>query len=134
MGHRAVVKIGGTPKINRSILSPSEMDRELGWQPRMLDFDDTPMHEIVSQFNKRNQVQLKLGDSSLEKIRFSNYFWSDNVEGFVRLMESSFGMRAEWRGSNEIVLRKPSPKPVRSQVNSKSNPGRSLSADETTKG
>ena len=50
-------------------------------------------------------MQLKLGDSSLEDIRFSNYIWSDNVEGFVRLMESNFGMRAEWRGSNEIVLR-----------------------------
>ena len=50
-------------------------------------------------------MQLTLGVPSLEKIRFSNYFWSDNVEGFVRLMESNFGMRAEWRGSNEIVLR-----------------------------
>jgi len=104
VGHRAVVKLGETPMIERSILSSAELDRELGWQPRMLDFDDTPMSEIVSQFNKRNQVQLTLGDSSLEKIRFSNYFWSDNVEGFVRLMESNFDMRAEWRGSNEIVL------------------------------
>tara|TARA_B110000467_G_C18318544_1_gene483388 strand:- start:2009 stop:2278 length:270 start_codon:yes stop_codon:yes gene_type:complete len=85
------------------------MDRELGWQPRMLDFDDTPMSEIVLEFNRRNQVQLKLGDSSLEDIRFSNYIWSDNVEGFVRLMESNFGMRAEWRGSNEIVLREATP-------------------------
>jgi transmembrane sensor len=109
VGHRAVVRLGKTPMIDRSILSPSDMDRELGWQPRMLDFDDAPMSEIVLEFNRRNQVQLKLGDSSLEDIRFSNYIWSDNVEGFVRLMESSFGMRAEWRGSNKIVLREATP-------------------------
>lgn len=104
-GHRAIVKLGDVPEIDRSILSSADLDRELGWQPKILDFDDTPMNEIVSQFNQSNQVQLTLGDPSLEKIRFSNYFWSDNVEGFVRLMESNFGMRAEWRGSNEIVLR-----------------------------
>ena len=109
VGHRAVVRLGDVPMIDRSILSPSDMDRELGWQPRMLDFDDAPMSEIVLEFNRRNQVQLKLGDSSLEDIRFSNYIWSDNVEGFVRLMESSFGMRAEWRGSNKIVLREATP-------------------------
>ncbi|MGY8695689.1 MAG: FecR family protein, partial [Verrucomicrobiia bacterium] len=63
VGHRAVVRLGDVPMIDRSILSPSDMDRELGWQPRMLDFDDAPMSEIVLEFNRRNQVQLKLGDS-----------------------------------------------------------------------
>ena len=38
-------------------------------------------------------------------IRLSASFRSDNVEGFVRLMVSDFGMRAEWRSENEIVLR-----------------------------
>jgi hypothetical protein len=32
-------------------------------------------------------------------------FRSDNVEGFVRLMASNFGMRAERRGEAEITQR-----------------------------
>jgi hypothetical protein len=28
------------------------------------------------------------------------------VEGFVRLLESSFDLRAEWRSETEIVLRR----------------------------
>ena len=105
VGQRATVRLGGGIRLDVTDLSPSEMDQELGWQPRLLDFDDAPMSEIVAEFNKRNEVRLVLGDASLEEMHLSNYFWSDNVEGFVRLMESSFGMRAEWRGSSEIVLR-----------------------------
>jgi ferric-dicitrate binding protein FerR (iron transport regulator) len=44
------------------------------------------------------------GDALLADMRLSATFRSDNVEGFVRLMESNFDLRAEWRGS-EIVLR-----------------------------
>ena len=105
VGQRATVLLGADPRLDVIELSPSEMDRELGWQPKLLDFDDAPMSEIVAEFNKRNEVQLVLGDDSLDELHLSNYFWSDNVEGFVRLMESSFEMRAEWRGSSEIVLR-----------------------------
>jgi transmembrane sensor len=75
------------------------------WQPRLLDFDSAPLGDIVAEFNRGNPIQVVLADPSLEMMRLSSSFWSDNVEGFVRLMESSFGMEAEWQGSREIVLR-----------------------------
>lgn len=105
VGHRAVMKLGDTARLDVTVLSASEMDRELGWQPRLMDFDDVRMTEIVAAFNRSNEVQLVLGDASLKEMQLSYSFWSDNVEGFVRLMESSFSMRAEWQGSSEIVLR-----------------------------
>ncbi len=75
------------------------------WKPRLLDYDKIQLGEIVEEFNKSNPIQVVLGDPSLERISLSSSFWSDNVEGFVRLMESSFGLEAEWRGSREIVLK-----------------------------
>ena len=76
------------------------------WQPKLLDYDQILLGEIVDEFNRRNPIQVVLNDPSLETISLSSSFWSDNVEGFVRLMESSFDMEAEWRGSREIMLRK----------------------------
>lgn len=105
VGHRAVMTLGDMPKLSVTELSPSEIDHELRWQPRMFDFDDMPLSQVVWEFNNRNDVQLVLGDASLENIHLSQIFRSDNVEGFVRLMEKNFEMRAEWRGSSEIVLR-----------------------------
>lgn len=81
-----------------------ELERKLAWQPRMLDFTDAPMSSIVSEFNRRNAVRLVLADPTLDQIRLSATFRSDNVEGFLRLMESDFGLRATWRSEAEVVL------------------------------
>ena len=108
VGQRAILSLGSKPQLSVTELSESEMDRELGWQPRLFDFDSTPMREIVTAFNRRNEVQLVLEGQAIESLQLSSVFWSDNVEGFVRLMEKQFGMVAEWRGSTEIVLREKS--------------------------
>jgi len=104
---RAVISLrGGLPEIEVATLSEEELNEELRWQPRLLDFDAAPLPQIVEEFNRRNPVRLVLADPALESVTLSSAFWSDNVEGFVRLMETSFGMEAEWRGPDEIVLRR----------------------------
>ena len=85
-------------------LSAAQVEARLAWQPRLLDFTVTPLTEIVAEFNRRNPVQLVVADPAIGSLRLSASFHSDNVEGFVRLMESDFGIRAEWRGEREIVL------------------------------
>lgn len=94
---------GAEPRV--SSLSARELETRLAWQPRLLDFTEAPLSDIVAEFNRRNNVRLRLADHSLEDLRLSAAIRSDNVEGFVRLMESDFEMKAEWRGG-EIVLRR----------------------------
>ncbi len=108
-GQRAVVPLvaavaSSAPQV--AAVSADEMARALAWQPRLLDFTDQALGSIVAEFNRRNPVRLVVADASLADLRLSASFRSDNVEGFVRLMESDFGMRAEWRGETEIVLRR----------------------------
>ncbi|MBC9867635.1 MAG: DUF4880 domain-containing protein [Opitutae bacterium] len=105
-GQKAIVPLRSEmPGIGVTNLSQSEIEASTRWQPRLLDFDSAPLGDIIDEFNIRNPIQVELGDPSLEMVNLSSSFWSDNVEGFVRLMESSFGMKAEWQGSREIVLR-----------------------------
>lgn len=85
-------------------LDEQERERRLAWQPRLLDFTDAPMSAIVAEFNRRNTVRLVLAEPSLDRIRLSATFRSDNVEGFLRLLQSDFGLRVEWRGEVEVVL------------------------------
>lgn len=107
VGQRAKVDIGSAaPVINVSAIDDREVQERHLWKPRLLDYDKILLGEIVKEFNRSNPVKVVLSDPSLETISLSSTFWSDNVEGFVRLMESSFGMEAEWRGSREILLRK----------------------------
>jgi transmembrane sensor len=106
MGQRAVVPLGpaATARTLVSSLSAKEVDERLAWQPRLLDFNGQPLSVIVATFNRHNPLRLLIADTSLSGIKLSAAFRSDNVAGFVRLMEAEFGMRAEWRGDNEIAL------------------------------
>jgi transmembrane sensor len=103
---RAVVSLAAsdpTPQI--ATLTPGEIERVLAWQHRLLDFTAAPLTDIVAEFNRRNVVQLVVIDPELAAVRISATFRSDNIDGFVRLLEAGFGARAERRGETEILLR-----------------------------
>ena len=111
-GERAIVSLApAAPAPEVTSISPAEIEATLAWQPRLLDFTNETLAEIVAEFNRRNPVRVTLGDPALASLRLSATFRSDNVEGFVRLMVSDFGMRAEWRGEAEITLVLAPPKP-----------------------
>jgi transmembrane sensor len=104
-GERTVVALTpAAPVPAVQTVSPTEIEARLAWQPRLLDFTNAPLPEIMAEFNRRNPVRLVLGDSDLGTFRLSATFRSDNVEGFVRLLQSDFGLRAERRGDGEIAL------------------------------
>jgi transmembrane sensor len=105
-GQRAVVPLeaaGGPPKV--STPPPEEVARRLAWQPRLLTFTDEPLSEILAAFNRHNPVALRLDDPALAELRLSVRFRSDNVPGFLRLLESEFRVRAQQQSAGEIVLR-----------------------------
>jgi transmembrane sensor len=85
-------------------LSPAEIEARLAWQPCRLEFTGAPLAAILAEFNRRNPVRLTLANDELAALHLSLTFRSDNVEGFVRLLVSTFGVRAEWREPHEILL------------------------------
>ena len=86
-------------------LSATGLADRLAWQPRLMDFTDAPLGEVVATLNGRNPVQLILATPALRDLRVNASIRSDNVEGFVRLLESAFDLRAEWRSETAIALR-----------------------------
>ncbi len=107
VGQSTVVPLAEAAAAPRVVtLNAEELAARLAWQPRLLDFTDAPLGEIVAEFNRRNPVRLRVDEPEVAALRLSAAFRSDNVEGFVRLMESDFGLRAEWRSGGEIVLRR----------------------------
>lgn len=105
-GQRAVVALdGGTREARIATLTAGEIERVLAWQHRTLEFTAAPLAEVVAAFNHANELQLVLGDPALAGVQLSASFRSDNVEGFVRLLEVGFRIRAVRRGDRELVLR-----------------------------
>jgi transmembrane sensor len=105
-GHRTILPLASVlapPPITAA--STDEIHRLLNWQPRLLDFNSTPLHAVVAEFNRRNVTQIFLADESLEALPIIASIRSDNVEGFVRLLEVTAGVRSERTQSGQILLR-----------------------------
>lgn len=103
-GHCAVVPLDVTVAPRIALLDEQQIARVLAWQPRLLDFSETPLGEVVKAFNARNRIQLVIADPDLAGMRVVVSIRSDNVEGFVRLLETTNSVRAE-RSGDTIALR-----------------------------
>ncbi len=106
-GQRSVVLSGlNTPELKVTRVGPEEMERLLAWKHELLDFDSTPLAEAVTEFNRRNVIQLVIADETLGTLPVVASFRSNNVKGFARLMEVSFDVEVERTSDQEIVFRK----------------------------
>lgn len=87
-------------------LTPASVHAALAWQGPRLRFNETPLAEVVAQFNRHNRVQIELGEASLAGLPVDGSFRSENVEAFIRLLESDASLRVERVGEHRIVLRR----------------------------
>jgi transmembrane sensor len=84
--------------------TPEQIGQSLAWQTPRLQFFETPLAAAVAEFNRLNRFQIVLGEAELGSRPIGGTFRPDNVEGFVRLLETTLDVRAERRGENETVL------------------------------
>lgn len=93
----------------RAEFLPTEaVQTALAWQGPRLRFNETPLAEVVAQFNRHNRIQIELADASLAGLPVDGSFRSENVEAFIRLLESdpSGSIKAERVGEDRIILRR----------------------------
>jgi transmembrane sensor len=86
-------------------LSAAEIARELAWQGGALAFEATPLSEVVVQFSQRNARRIEIAQPELAGLQISGRFRADNLEGFVELLESSFGVTVERRAEVWVLRR-----------------------------
>ncbi len=93
------------PQVTR--VTEDEVARQLAWQPKLLDFQSTPLAEVVAEFNRHSGPLLVIADPTIESLPIILSFRSDNVEGFVRLLEMTTEVRAVRRGDTIVLRRVP---------------------------
>ncbi|MGY1411120.1 MULTISPECIES: FecR family protein [unclassified Luteimonas] len=83
-----------------------EAARLVDWRSGLLVFRDTTLADAASEFNRYNARKIVIGDARVGDLRIGGSFRWANAEGFVRLLEQGFPVRAEYR-SDRIVLHSP---------------------------
>jgi transmembrane sensor len=110
-GQRMVVKPAANaptddrPDVSIVTLAPEEIDQRLTWRIPHLEFGGMELAQAIALLNHYNRLQISLGDTSIARLRISGMFRADNPEGFVRIVEATFNLRADRTGEYEVVLR-----------------------------
>lgn len=104
-GHAVTIDVVPVAAVAVVDVSREEISRQLAWRPEVLEFDSAPLEQVVSSFNRHNRIQLEIADAELRTLPIVASFRSDNVDGFVRLLETTTGVTAE-RSGDTIRLHK----------------------------
>lgn len=79
----------------------------LAWKSSLLEFDEVPLSKVITEFNRRNVVQLEIGDTELGAMPIVASFRSADVRNFVNMLELTMDVRAEQLDEQRIRLRLP---------------------------
>jgi transmembrane sensor len=108
-GHRAhVASAGAAAEVNE--ISAEELARSLAWRAPQIEFSRTPLAEALALINARlgpagqRLIAADPADAGLRELRLSGFLAADNTEGFLRLLEGSFGVRVDRGGNGPILL------------------------------
>lgn len=86
-------------------IAPETVRQALAWQGPSLVFHSTPLAEVAAQFNRRNPVQIVLADPALAALPVGGSFRPENVESFIRLLESGGYVVVDRTDATRLVLR-----------------------------
>ena len=76
-------------------VSREEIQRELAWRERRLDFELATLGEIAAEFNRYNLHKLVIGNADIAQKRFGGSFRPDDPAGFVRMLRQNYGIAVE---------------------------------------
>lgn len=113
-GNRAVVATEGPVREARvEAVSTPELEERLSWRVPRLEFNATPLAEVVALFNRHaaqgtsgSRTSLMLSDPELRALPLSGTLRADNTTVLLQILETSYGIKAERRPGGEILLRK----------------------------
>jgi transmembrane sensor len=83
--------------------SVAQAEDRLSWRSGFLVFHDTPLSAAAAEFNRYNTRKILVADAATAALKVGGNFRWSNAEGFVRLLQQGFPVRAEDR-PDAIVL------------------------------
>jgi len=81
------------------------VSRALSWREGYLVFDDTPLPQVVTDFNRYRTQKIEIDDPSIDSIRIGGRFRCTDASTFLTLLEQGFPVSVT-RDGNHVSLRR----------------------------
>jgi len=84
-----------------------DAERKLAWVDGWLKFDGETVDEMVSEFNRRNVLQIKIEDRAIGERHLAGYyrFRANSPESFVKVLDSQEGIAVSKEGGNVLRVK-----------------------------
>jgi transmembrane sensor len=111
-GNRVSVDAGPSARSAGPVtpVSSKELDERLSWRAPRVEFSGTPLADVIEVINRyaaeRQHPRFVIAEPELGQVKLSGLFRVDDTAGLVQMFETNFGLKAESRGENDIVLRR----------------------------
>lgn len=102
----AAASAAAAPRV--TALPAAERQQRLAWRTPRLEFNGTPLREIVAVVNRHNRMQLVLGEDALGNLKLSGALSADRIDALLEMLEADFRVTAEPAG-DRLVLRRSAP-------------------------
>lgn len=86
-------------------LTSVEIEGALAWRSPLLEFSRASLDQVLSAFREHTAHRVRLADPALGRRLISGTFQADNIDGFLRLAEATFGLQVERLPGGDILLR-----------------------------
>ncbi|MCG8526063.1 MAG: FecR domain-containing protein [Opitutales bacterium] len=80
-----------------------EIEKAFSWRESLVDYDGSSLREIATQFEIKTGYRLVIADPELNDFVLGGIFPSDDVSGFLEVLEKGYGIPVK-RTQREIIL------------------------------
>ncbi|PTX95819.1 FecR domain-containing protein [Opitutus sp. ER46] len=94
---------GEAPVVQTAAIARAQ---EGAWHAPRLEFNQTPLAEVIAHFNHFSDVQIELADPALASRPVGGTFDADQAQTFVTLLEAAGDIQVERMDARRIILRK----------------------------
>jgi transmembrane sensor len=87
-------------------IGPDAVAQALSWREGYLVFDETPLSQVVADFNRYRTQQIEIDDPSIDSIRIGGRFRCTDASTFLALLEQGFPVLVTHDGSRVVLRRR----------------------------
>ncbi len=106
-GERSKVSlVGNSIQPVTDVPTEDALEEILAWKHQTLEFKAAPISQIVDSFSRHNAVSISIADPEIKNLPLTAKFRSDNIEGFLRLLELTLPIKVVEQPSGDFTLTK----------------------------
>lgn len=100
-GDSALIRPGGPTTL---VSDPILVQHRIAWTKGFVEFDEQPLKDVISEFNRYSRTQMVIGDPRIDNVIITGRFGISESQEFISALESSFEIVAQPSGDGALIL------------------------------